>query len=121
LPDTPEGWAGVMAVIAVIAGGLRIAWTKLGLGPDYKQIAKAMAEEHAADNKMHRDALVSALQDVSHTVERVNKATTDNIRMALEMYGKDVGMIRDAQGRVERKLEALAGEVSDLRVQVASK
>ena len=56
---------------------------------------------------------------IIEALERVNDATTENIRSVLTLYGKDVSEIRSAQERVADDLGELKRAVGDLRIEVA--
>ena len=56
---------------------------------------------------------------IIEVLERVNDATTENIRSVLTLYGKDVSEIRSAQERMADDLGELKRAVGDLRVEVA--
>lgn len=127
-PTTPEGWGGVIAGVATVFLTVRKGLQKIGmLEPpvDVEKVATAvaravMAEKDIADRE-HRDAIVTALGKVDASIHSVNSATAQNIRAALELYGKDVAQIRTAQERVERQIDSLSDNIAELRVEVASR
>lgn len=124
LPTTPEGWGGLVVGIAGALVAIRKGLQKIGvLEPkfDYERMAEAFFKQKAAEDARHRDAIVDGLHEVAETVRQVNAATTANIRAVLELYGKDVSEIRDAQERADRQLDSIAKALGDLRVEVAKR
>lgn len=124
LPTTPEGWGGLVVGIAGALVAIRKGLQKIGvLEPkfDYEKMAAAFFSQKAAEDAHHRDAIVAGLREVADTVRQVNAATTANIRTVLELYGKDVSEIRDAQERSDRQLDSIAKSLADLRVEVAKR
>ena len=68
--------------------------------------------KHSEDAPAWVDRIVEALAEVRDTVTRVNEATTENIRAALALYGKDVTEIRSAQERMEREMHEMRVEMA---------
>lgn len=124
IPRSPEEWGAWAAGAMALALGLKKGLQKVGIigaPPDFDAMAEAFFAKKREDDREHRDAIVTALHEVANTVRDVNAATTANIRTVLELYGKDVSEIRDAQERADRQLSDITKALADLRVEVAKR
>lgn len=124
--------AGEFVGTVIAAIGSKSLWDRLRNGKngknghvDYEKIAETIARavmaEKSLEDERHRNAIVDALHDVSDTVRQVNQETTNSIRQALVMYGKDVSEIRSAQERADDRLTGIERSVNELRIEVAKR
>ena len=104
----PKFWEDFWGWLLAAGGGLLVAVRHLA-----KRVRSGGGEPAWVDR------VVGALVEVRETVERVNEATTQNIRSVLTLYGKDVTEIRSAQERMSRELDEMKNALEHLRTDVA--